>query len=171
MALLIGSTVLTLGDPVSSTIWREMSQSPPNRVNGSHLYINPKGQILSEESRNPLLIGSTVLTEPIDWKKVRRRLESQSPPNRVNGSHVEFNESAKPWEQASQSPPNRVNGSHREYELCPDCGYWQSQSPPNRVNGSHVTITVKTGKDLKEMSQSPPNRVNGSHVMKSMKRR
>ena len=122
------------------------SQSPPNRVNGSHLYINPKGQILSEESRNPLLIGSTVLTEPIDWKKVRRRLESQSPPNRVNGSHVEFNESAKPWEQASQSPPNRVNGSH-------------------------VTITVKTGKDLKEMSQSPPNRVNGSHVMKSMKRR
>ena len=62
----------------------------------------------------------------------------------------------------SQSPPNRVNGSHLlyYYKFVPICV--ESQSPPNRVNGSHFN-RQEYHDLLKQGSQSPPNRVNGSH--------
>ena len=42
---------------------------------------------VSAYRRNPLLIGSTVLTE-IKQQGGHRIRQSQSPPNRVNGSHI-----------------------------------------------------------------------------------
>ena len=39
--------------------------------------------------------------------------------------------------QMSQSPPNRVNGSHAVNLYNKGLSIQKSQSPPNRVNGSH----------------------------------
>ena len=59
--LLIGSTVLTVEDFITELKSHDLSQSPPNRVNGSH---KPKSDKKTRNTarRNPLLIGSTVLT-------------------------------------------------------------------------------------------------------------
>ena len=61
--------------------------------------------------RNPLLIGSMVLTFH-HWRNGIDLPLSQSPPNRVNGSHGKNNLPIGTILQMSQSPPNRVNGSH-----------------------------------------------------------
>ena len=88
-----------------------MSQSPPNRVNGSHALLFPQWLSLVG-GRNPLLIGSTVLTLKGEPRQSQDCRGSQSPPNRVNGSHIVENISKRLEELLSQSPPNRVNGSH-----------------------------------------------------------
>ena len=64
-----------------------MSQSPPNRVNGSHVEAYITGSKGNYTRRNPLLIGSTVLTESGLLMQTGLN-KSQSPPNRVNGSHL-----------------------------------------------------------------------------------
>ena len=112
--------------------------------------------------RNPLLIGSTVLTEYY-LLECDALDESQSPPNRVNGSHNQAVIINLKIRSQSQSPPNRVNGSHVEHVIEDNGLHEVSQSPPNRVNGSHgknQNINLYIG----GKSQSPPNRVNGSHL-------
>ena len=54
------------------------SQSPPNRVNGSHLMTDASVSWWSRPCRNPLLIGSTVLTVETHHKTLYE-YESRNP--------------------------------------------------------------------------------------------
>ena len=134
--LLIGSTVLTRSALGRVSSCPRLSQSPPNRVNGSHrgkrlrgrdgwqrrnplligstvlTYIGDAHCARCGRCRNPLLIGSTVLTPAKEDGSVAVKVESQSPPNRVNGSHGDGKYEIRKHGIGSQSPPNRVNGSH-----------------------------------------------------------
>ena len=47
--------------------------------------------------------------------------ESQSPPNRVNGSHTPEQIQARLANAKSQSPPNRVNSSHSKIDCYISC--------------------------------------------------
>ena len=49
------------------------------------------------KSRNPLLIGSTVLTKDFTKEYTYGAILSQSPPNRVNGSHKIGYEKNRTW--------------------------------------------------------------------------
>ena len=63
--LLIGSTVLTVRARYEYYLLEGESQSPPNRVNGSH-DTSGIGYTDTVDCRNPLLIGSTVLTMQVE---------------------------------------------------------------------------------------------------------
>ena len=134
--LLIGSTVLTdqgcLGHSVEAL---SMSQSPPNRVNGSHLI--PNFIKICCLSRNPLLIGSTVLTD-IDQEKAFAALCSRNP--LLIGSTVltQLECEALIDGVRSQSPPNRVNGSHLIALI-------KFKPKPKRRNPLLIGSTVLTG--------------------------
>ena len=89
----------------------------------------------NNESLNPLVIGSMVLTahaspDLVQGKKGLNPL--------VIGSMVltQMNTDYNDLPEESQSPRNRVNGSHEGRGLQAH-GNALSQSPRNRVNGSH----------------------------------
>ena len=140
--LLIGSTVLTPSPLIIAPPALLRSQSPPNRVNGSH---HCPGSAYE-----------------------RHLKESQSPPNRVNGSHKRRFQEINIGHLQSQSPPNRVNGSH--LTTCLIRRFFQKSRNPLLI-GSTVLTRALSGDYLPSHSesQSPPNRVNGSHTSRTIK--